>query len=88
MITVDQIVSKWTVEEREKFKDLIEECRKREGAISESSKKTEENIKNLIFGFNDLMSSIGDLQKKSDLLLNTSYETLLNLSKRENIPSA
>jgi len=28
--TVEELISEWTPEEREKFKDLIEECRERE----------------------------------------------------------
>ena len=88
MITVEQIVSKWTPSERERFKDLIEECRKRERTILENSEKAEENLERLAAGFNDLVSNIGELRKKSKQLLEISYETLLKLSEKEKIPSA
>ena len=39
MITVDMLVPEWAEEEREKLKDLIEECREREGEITENSIK-------------------------------------------------
>ena len=44
MKTVDQLVSEWTEEEREKLKDLIVECREREKKISESSKRSRERL--------------------------------------------
>src|SRR4030042_1661459 len=44
MKTVDQLVSEWTEEEREKLKDLIGECREREKTISENSKRSRESL--------------------------------------------
>jgi hypothetical protein len=44
---VKELVGKWSPEEREKLKDLIEECLEREEAIKESGKRGDRAIKAL-----------------------------------------
>lgn len=44
MKTVDQVLSEWSGEEKERLKDLIEECREREKKLIEYSKRSEENL--------------------------------------------
>ena len=58
MKTVDQLVSEWTEEERERLRDLIEECREREKKISESSKRSCENLTKINESLGSLLSSL------------------------------
>jgi hypothetical protein len=44
MKTVDELISEWTEEEREKLKDLIKECRERERRLIENSTACKENL--------------------------------------------
>jgi len=68
MKTVDQLVSEWTEEEREKLKDLIEECRKREKKISESSKRSRENLTKINESLQSFLSSLYEIKERSDKL--------------------
>jgi len=45
--TVDDIISTWTPEERETFKDLIGECRLREKTITENTRLSLDGLKRL-----------------------------------------
>jgi len=44
MKSVDELVSAWTPEERERFKELIDECREREQFLIETSRLSQENL--------------------------------------------
>ncbi len=44
MKTVDMVISEWSDEEREKLKDLIEECRQREIELIKNSTACKENL--------------------------------------------
>jgi len=68
MKTVDQLVSEWTEEEREKLKDLIEECREREKKISESSKRSRENLTKINESLQSFLSSLYEIKERSDKL--------------------
>ena len=45
MKTVNEVIESWTPEECEKFKDLIDECKKREISISINRDKSLKGIK-------------------------------------------
>jgi chromosome segregation ATPase len=68
MKTVDQLVSEWTEEEREKLKDLIEECREREKKILESSKRSRENLTKLTESLHSFLSSLYEIKERTEKL--------------------
>ena len=68
MKTVDQLVSEWTEEEREKLKDLIEECREREKKISESSKRSRENLTKINESLRSFLSSLYEIKDRTEKL--------------------
>lgn len=68
MKTVDQLVSEWTEEEREKLKDLIEECREREKKISESSKRSCENLTKINESLRSFLSSLYEIKERTEKL--------------------
>jgi len=68
MKTVDQLVSEWTEEEREKLKDLIEECREREKKISESSKRSCENTTKINESLQSFLSSLYEIKERTEKL--------------------
>jgi predicted nucleic acid-binding Zn-ribbon protein len=68
MKTVDQLVSEWTEEEREKLKDLIEECREREKKISENSTRSRENLTKINESLQSFLSSLYEIKERSEKL--------------------
>jgi len=68
MKTVDQLVSEWTEEEREKLKDLIEECREREKTIFESSKRNSENLTKINESLHSFLSSLYEIKERTEKL--------------------
>jgi predicted nucleic acid-binding Zn-ribbon protein len=68
MKTVDQLVSEWTEEERENLKDLIEECREREKKISESSKRSCENLTKINESLQSFLSSLYEIKERTEKL--------------------
>ena len=68
MKTVDQLVSEWTEEEREKLKDLIEECREREKKISESSKRSRQNLTKINESLRSFLSSLYEIKERTEKL--------------------
>ena len=48
MKTVAEIISQWTPEERERFKDLIKECQDREIKIEENLKISLDGLKRIV----------------------------------------
>ena len=68
-MNVKELVGKWSPEEREKLKDLIEECLEREGAIKESGKRRDKAVKAIAL---DLRGMAADL-----FLIHLNVENLL-----------
>jgi predicted nucleic acid-binding Zn-ribbon protein len=66
MKTVDQLVSEWTEEEREKLRDLIEESREREKRLLENSKRNSENIMKLDESLQSLFSSFREIKETTE----------------------
>jgi hypothetical protein len=68
MKTVDQLVSGWTEEEREKLKDLIDECRERERKSLERAKRNNENISKLTESLQSFLLSLREIQERTEKL--------------------
>ena len=68
MKTIDQLVSEWTEEEREKLKDLIEECREREKNISENSKRSRESLAKINGSLQSFLSSLYEIKERTEEL--------------------
>jgi predicted nucleic acid-binding Zn-ribbon protein len=68
MKTVDQVVSEWSEEEREKLKDLIEECREREKKISENSKRSRENLAKINESLQSFLTSLYEVKERTEKL--------------------
>ncbi len=68
MKTVDQLVSEWTEEEREKLRDLIDECRERERIISENSTRSYENLAKIDESLQSFLSSLYDIKERTEKL--------------------
>ncbi len=68
MKTVDQLVSEWTEEEREKLRELIDECREREKRISESSKSSRENLTKIEESLRSFSSSWYEIKERTEKL--------------------
>jgi hypothetical protein len=63
MKTVDELVSKWTPEEKEMLKDLIDECREREKILIENSRFCKENLVKLNQSLSFLFSGLNELKE-------------------------
>ena len=87
MKTVDQVVSEWTKEEREKFKDLIEECREREKVIIENSRVNKKNLTEYMDSLAFLSSVLHELKEKTEKLGDAFLRIYLQLYNK-NMPSA
>jgi len=87
MKKVDQIVSKWTEEEREKCKDLIEECRIRERQLIENSTFCKENLTKLTESLVFLFSNLYSIKKKTEQLKDELSGVTLNWKNRKLPPS-
>ena len=87
MKTVDQVVSEWTEEEREKFKDLIEECRERERASIENSRVRKKNLNEFMDSLVSLSSVAHELEEKTEKLGDALLRIYLYLYNKE-IPSS
>ncbi len=68
MKTVDQLVSEWTEEEREKLRDLIDECRERERIISENSTRSYENLAKIDESLRSFLSSLYEIKERTEKL--------------------
>jgi DNA repair exonuclease SbcCD ATPase subunit len=68
MKTVDQLVSEWTEEEKEKFRDLIEECREREKKISENSKRSRESLTKINESVQSFLLSFYEIEERAEKL--------------------
>jgi len=79
MKTVEELVSQWTQEEREKLKELIEESREREKKLSESSKRNDENLTKLDASLNAFLSSLKEIKETSEKVADDVYGIYLRL---------
>ncbi len=68
MKTVDQLVSEWTEEEREKLKELIDECRERERKSLERSKTNDESVSRLNESLQSFLSSLYEIRERTEKL--------------------
>jgi len=80
MKTVDQLVSEWTEEEREKLKDLIEECRDREKKISENSKRSRENLIKINESLQSFLLSFYEIKERTEELVDDLLGIYLHFS--------
>ena len=87
MKTVDQVVSEWTEEEREKLKDLIEECRERERQLLEYSASCQENLTQLTDSLSFLLLNRYSIRKKSPKLEDMLLVNYLNWDHKKFPPS-
>ena len=79
MKTVDQLVSEWTEEEREKLRDLIEESREREKKLSENSKRNAENLTNLDDSLHSFLSSLHEIKQTTEKVTDDLFGIYLHL---------
>lgn len=68
MKKVDELVAEWSEEEREKLKDLIEECREREKEIIENSKRSRESLTKLADSLTSLFSNSREFREKVNII--------------------
>ena len=87
MKTVDQVVSEWTEGEREKLKDLIEECRERERALIENSRVRKENLTEFMDSLVSLFSVSHELKEKTEKLGDDLLRIYLHLYNKK-MPSS
>jgi len=83
MKTVDQLVSEWTEEEREKLKDLIEESREREKKLLENSRKNCENITKLDESLHSFLSSLHEVKETTEKMADDVFGIYLRLYPKE-----
>jgi len=79
MKTVDQLVSEWTEEEREKLRDLIEESRERERKLLENSKRNSENIAKLDESLQSFLSSLREIKETTEKMADDVFGVYLRL---------
>ena len=82
MKTVDQLVSEWTEEERERLRDLIEESREREKKLSESSKRNGENLTKLDESIHSFLSSLYEIKETTEKVADDLYGIYLHLYRK------
>jgi methyl-accepting chemotaxis protein len=83
MKTVDQLVSEWTEEEREKLRDLIEESREREKKLSENSKRNAESLTNLNDSLDSFLSSLHEIKSTTEKVTDDLFGIYLRLYNKE-----
>jgi hypothetical protein len=87
MKTVDDLISEWTEEEREKLKDLIEECRERELQLMKYSASCQENLTQLTDSLSFLLLNRYSIRKKTPKLEDMLLVTYLNWDHKKFPPS-
>jgi len=87
MKTVDQLVSEWTEEEREKLRDLIEESREREKKLLESSGRNGENATKLDESLHSFLSSLHEIKETTEKVADDVFGIYLRLYNKP-IPSS
>jgi hypothetical protein len=87
MKTVDELVSEWTEEEREKIKDLIDECREREKQITENSRICRENLNRLAELLSSFSWDLNSVKEKSVKMAEDMWTIYLRLYGKD-MPSS
>ena len=87
MKTVDELVSDWTIEEREEFRELIQECREREDRLIANSKVCKESLIQFTESLISLVSGSSEIKKRTGQLADDLLEMYLHLH-RNRIPSS
>jgi predicted RNase H-like nuclease (RuvC/YqgF family) len=83
MKTVDQVVSEWTEEEREKLKDLIQECRERERESLERARRNDENLSKLSESLQSFLSNLYEIRDKTEKLADDLLGIYLHFYRNE-----
>jgi len=83
MKTVDQLVSEWTEEEREKLRDLIEESREREKKLLENAKNNVENLTKLDESLHSFVSSLNEIKETTEKMADDVFGIYLRLYPRQ-----
>ena len=83
MKTVEELVSEWTEEEREKLRDLIDESREREKKLLESSKRNGENLNRLDESLDSFLSNLYEIQKTTEKMADDLVGIYLRLYPQE-----
>lgn len=78
MKTINEIIDSLTLEEKELFKDLIEECQEREKEIIKSGEETSELTKILFSKLTSIFSSLSQTKEEMDVL-NVEMKSIANL---------
>jgi chromosome segregation ATPase len=87
MKTVEALVSEWTVEEREEFRDLIQECQEREKRLIKNTKACKESLFQLTESLISLVSSSSDIRKRTEKLADDLFGMYLQLYRNRIPPS-
>jgi hypothetical protein len=87
MKTVNEVVSEWTREERERFKDLIQECQEREERLIENSKACKQNLIQLNDSLTSLFSQSHEIKQKTEKLADDLLRIYMRLYKNKLPPS-
>ena len=82
MKSVEELVSEWTEEEREKFRDLIEESREREKKIQENSKRNRENLTRLDESLHSFISSLHETKEAAEKMADDVFGIYLRLYRK------
>ena len=83
MKTVEELVSEWTEEEREKLRDLIEESREREKKLLETSKQNSENLARLDESLDSFLSNLYEIKKTTEKMADDLVGIYLRLYSQE-----
>jgi hypothetical protein len=87
MKTVNELVSEWTPEERERMKDLIDECREREKQLIENSRICKESLVKLTQSLSFLFSGLYEIKERVPKLTEDLWGIYLQLYNK-NMPSS
>ena len=87
MKTVDQLVSEWTEEEREKLRDLIEESREREKKLLENVQRNSENVTELDESLRLFLSSLHEIKETTERVADDVFGIYLHMYNKP-IPSS
>jgi ATP phosphoribosyltransferase regulatory subunit HisZ len=79
MKTVEELVSEWTEEEREKLRDLIEESREREKKLLENSKRNDENLTRLDESLCAFLSNLREIKETTEKVTDDVFGIYLRL---------
>lgn len=87
MKSVNEIISEWTKEEREKLKDLIEECRERERRLIENSEACKNNLSKITDCLKGFYLDLFEIKMKAIELERELSEIYLSWFNNKALPS-